>query len=235
VPNRYYCPNPPVDGRLRLDREESRHLIRVCRGAVGDRIDLFDGSGLRYTARVVEFEKGEAWLEVEGPATPETPAPCTIEVGTAVPKGERFGWLVEKAVELGVARLSPLIAERSVVDPRDSKLDRLRKTVVEASKQSGRSRLMHIDAPSELKPFLESSVGLRLLADPAGASPEDWPTIARGEVVRLAVGPEGGFTDDERALALEQGWRPIRLGPNILRIETAVIAGVAAILARCGG
>jgi 16S rRNA (uracil1498-N3)-methyltransferase len=210
-------------------------LIRVCRGAVGDRVELIDGSGLSYTARVVEFEKGEALLQAEGDAIPEAPAPCTIRVGTAVPKGERFGWLIEKAVELGVARLTPLIAERSVVDPRESKLDRLRKTVVEASKQSGRSRLMDIDAPSELRPFLESTEGLRLLADPAGASPEEWPPIARGEVVRLAVGPEGGFTDAERALALEQGWRPIRLGPNILRIETAAVAGVAAILARCGG
>jgi 16S rRNA (uracil1498-N3)-methyltransferase len=210
-------------------------LIRVCRREVGDRVELFDGSGLSYLARVLQFEKGEALLQAEGPATPETPTSCTIQVGTAVPKGDRFGWMVEKAVELGVARLSPLIAERSVVDPRESKLDRLRKAIVEASKQSGRSRLMEIEAPSELKPFLESGEGLRLLADPAGAAPEEWPAIARGELVRLAVGPEGGFTDAERALALEQGWRPIRLGPNILRIETAVVAGVAAILARCGG
>ncbi|MDR3619577.1 MAG: RsmE family RNA methyltransferase [Paludisphaera borealis] len=231
--NRFYCPTPPREGKFRLDAEESRHLLRVCRHTVGDRVELFDGAGLSYVARVVECGKDAAWLEPEGPPTSDPAPPCLIEIGTAVPKGDRFDWLVEKAVELGVARLTPLITDRSVVDPRGSKLDRLRKTVVEASKQSGRSRLMDIDAPTNLRAFLERSDGLRLLADPAGVSPEGWPAIVRGAVVRLAVGPEGGFTEAERALAVSLGWRPIRLGPNILRIETAVLAGAAAILARC--
>ena len=232
--NRFYCPEPPREGRFRLDADESRHLLRVCRHQVGDRVELFDGSGLSYVARVVEIGKDAAWLEAEGPATAAPPPPCVIEIGAAAPKGDRFDWLVEKAVELGVFRVEPLLTERSVVDPRGSKLDRLRKTVVEASKQSGRSRLMDVDAPSRLKAFLERPDGLRLLADPAGDPPERWPPIARGEVVRLAVGPEGGFTEAEAALAESLGWRSIRLGPHILRIETAVIAGAAAILARCG-
>ncbi len=232
--NRFYCPVPPQEGRFRLDVDESRHLLRVCRHQVGDRVALFDGSGLSYVARVVEIGKDAAWLEAEGGATAEPLPPCVIEIGTAAPKGDRFDWLVEKAVELGVSRVEPLLTERSVVDPRGSKLDRLRKTIVEASKQSGRSRLMDMGAPSRLKAFLERPEGRRLLADPAGEPPENWPSIARGEVVRLAVGPEGGFTEAERELALELGWLPIRLGPHILRIETAVIAGAAAILSRRG-
>jgi 16S rRNA (uracil1498-N3)-methyltransferase len=234
VSNRFYCPEPPREGRFRLDADESRHLLRVCRHQVGDRVALFDGSGLSYVARVVEIGKDAAWLEAEGGATVEPPPPCLIEIGVAAPKGDRFDWLVEKSVELGVSRVEPLLAERSVVDPRGSKLDRLRRTIVEASKQSGRSRLMDMGAPSRLKAFLERPEGLRLLADPAGDAPERWPSIVRGEVVRLAVGPEGGFTEAERELALELGWRPIRLAGNILRIETAAVAGAAAILARCG-
>lgn len=232
--NRFYCPAPPREGRFRLDADESRHLLRVCRHQVGDRVELFDGSGLSYVARVTETGKDAAWLEAEGPARLEPSPPCLIEIGTAAPKGDRFDWLVEKAVELGVSRVEPLLTARSVVDPRGSKLDRLRKTVVEASKQSGRSRLMEIHAPSPLKAFLERPDGLRLLADPAGASPENWPSIVGGGVVRLAVGPEGGLTEAECALALELGWLPIRLGANIMRIETAAIACAAAILARCG-
>jgi 16S rRNA (uracil1498-N3)-methyltransferase len=234
VSDRFYCPTPPLEGRFRLDADESRHLLRVCRHQVGDRVALFDGSGLSYVARVVEIGKDAAWLVAEGGATVEPAPPCVIEVGTAAPKGDRFDWMVEKAVELGVCRLEPLLTERSVVDPRGSKLARLRKTIVEASKQSGRSRLMDMDAPSRLRAFLERPGGLRLLADPAGEPPENWPMIARGEVVRLTVGPEGGFTEAERDTALELGWSPIRLGLNILRIETAVVAGAAAILARCG-
>jgi 16S rRNA (uracil1498-N3)-methyltransferase len=234
VSNRFYCPTPPREGKFRLDAEEARHLSRVCRHTVGDRVALFDGAGLSYVARVVECGKDAVVLEAEGQPTPEPAPPCVIEIGTAAPKGERFDWLVEKAVELGVVRLTPLLTERSVVDPRGSKLDRLRRTVVEASKQSGRSRLMDIDAPANLGAFLERSDGLRLLADPAGAAPGGWPPIGRGEVVRLAVGPEGGFTDAEREAAVARGWRPVRLGPHILRIETAVLAGAAAVLARCG-
>lgn len=230
---RFYCPEPAREGRYRLDADESRHLLRVCRHTVGDVVELFDGAGRSFRARVAEAGKDSAWLEADGPPTVEPPPPVAVEVGTAAPKGDRFDWLVEKAVELGVARLSPLITERSVVDPRGSKLDRLRKTVVEASKQSGRSRLMDVDAPSPLRAFLERADGLRLIADPEGAWPESWPSIVRGQVVRLAVGPEGGFSDAERETALSLGWRPIRLGPHILRIETAVLAGAAAVLARC--
>jgi 16S rRNA (uracil1498-N3)-methyltransferase len=233
VSNRFYCPEPPREGRSRLDADESRHLVRVCRKTVGDRVELFDGSGLSFVARVVEIGKGAVWLEAEGPPTPEPPPSCVIEIGTAAPKGDRFDWLVEKAVELGVARLTPILTERSVVDPRGSKLDRLRKAVVEACKQSERDRLMDLDAPLDLGTFLERSDGVRLLADPAGAPPEAWPPIVRGGLVRLAIGPDGGFSDAERALAEALGWRPIRLAPNILRIETAVLAGAAAILARC--
>jgi 16S rRNA (uracil1498-N3)-methyltransferase len=231
--NSFYCPTSPRDGRFRLDADESRHLLRVCRKSVGDCVELFDGEGLSFIARVVEIARDAAWLEAEGPATPEASPPCVIEIGTAAPKGDRFDWLVEKAVELGVSRLTPLLAERSVVDPRGSKLDRLRKAVIEASKQSGRSRLMDVDAPLDLGTFLERSEGIRLLADPAGDPPESWPPIVRGRVVRIAIGPEGGFSDAERASAEALGWRPIRLAPNTLRIETAVLAGAAAILARC--
>ncbi|MDG3006286.1 RsmE family RNA methyltransferase [Paludisphaera mucosa] len=229
---RFYCPTPPVDGRYRLDADESRHLTRVCRHGVGDLVELFDGRGFAVAARVATAGKDAVALEAEGPPLPDRESACSIEVGTAVPKGDRFDWLVEKAVEIGVARVVPLVTERSVVDPRGSKLDRLRRTIVEASKQSGRSRLMDLSPPEALGAFLGRADGLRLLADPAGVPCHAWPPIAPGVAVRLVVGPEGGLTDEETEQAVATGWIRVRLTASILRIETAVLAGAAAILAR---
>lgn len=228
---RFYCPEPPTGGRFRLDAEESKHLVRASRHGVGDLVEVFDGRGFATAARVVEAGK-TAVLEAEGPPLPDRPADVVIEIGVAVPKGDRFDWLVEKAVELGVARIVPLATARSVVDPRGTKLDRLRRAIVEASKQSGRSRLMELGAPERLSEFLDRGRGVQLLADPAGASPADWPAIRAGDLVRLVVGPEGGLTDDETARARGLGWTPVGLAAPILRVETAAVAGAAAILAR---
>ncbi|AMV36962.1 RsmE family RNA methyltransferase [Planctomyces sp. SH-PL62] len=229
---RFYCPQPPTDGRYRLDPDESRHLTRVCRRGVGDLVELFDGRGFATAARVVVAGKDAVQLEAEGEPIVSPLPSCSIEVGSAVPKGDRFDWLVEKAVELGVDRIVPLVTERSVVDPRGSKLERLRRTIVEASKQSGRSRLMELAPPEALPGFLRRPEGLRLLADPSGAPFDAWPAIQSGSTVRLVVGPEGGLTDEEVASAREAGWVPVRLASPILRIETAVLAGAASILAR---
>ena len=230
--HRFYCSGPAVDGVFRLDADEARHLVRVCRKGVGDAVELFDGRGFATLARVVEAGRDEVRLVAEGGPLPDREAACRIEVGTAVPKGDRFDWLVEKAVEIGVARVVPLSTARSVVDPRGSKLERLRRAIVEASKQSGRSRLMELAPPEDLSTFLERADGVRLVADPAGEPPHAWPTIAAGGTARLVVGPEGGLTEEESALAVARGWTPVRYAAAILRVETAVAAGAAAILAR---
>lgn len=228
---RFYCQEPPTGGRYRLEADESKHLVRVSRHGVGDLVEVFDGRGFATAARVVEAGKA-AVLEAEGPPLPDRSAEVAVEIGAAVPKGDRFDWLVEKAVELGVTRVVPLATARSVVDPRGSKLDRLRRAIVEASKQSGRSRLMELGAPEGLSEFLGRLDGIRLLADPTGAAPHAWPTIRAGDSVRLVIGPEGGLTDDETALARDLGWAAVRLASPILRVETAAVAGAAAILAR---
>lgn len=233
--NRFYHPELPTEGRFRLDADESKHLLRVSRREVGDRVEVFDGRGVSIVARVVAGGKSAAELEIEGPPILEPPPACEIEIAAAAPKGDRFDWLVEKTVELGAVRLVPLITERSVVDPRGSKLDRLRRTIIEASKQSGRSRLMELSSPTNLRSYLETGGGARLVADPKGASPSAWPRIDRGATVRLVVGPEGGLTDAEIAAAESLGWTLVRLGPHILRVETAALAGVTAIQARVGG
>jgi 16S rRNA (uracil1498-N3)-methyltransferase len=234
VSTRFYCPDPPRDGRYHLGADEARHLARVCRHGPGDLVELFDGRGFATAARVLEVGKDRALLAAEGDPIPEDRPPCSLTLATAIPKGDRFDWLVEKATEIGVDRLIPLVTERSVVDPRGSKLERLRRTVVEACKQSRRSRLMALE-PAAPWGELARAPGavVRLIARPGRLPPGRRQGSFRGQSVILAVGPEGGFSPAEEALAEAFGWRPIRLGPHVLRVETAGLAGAAIILASC--
>jgi 16S rRNA (uracil1498-N3)-methyltransferase len=233
--DRFYCPDPPTSGRLVLGPEESRHLARVRRVALGEIVEVFDGRGQGYRAEVLALGKDRAELGIVA-NTADRAAPVELTLATAVPKGERFDWLVEKATELGVARLVPLRTERSTVDPRAAKLDRLRRVVVEASKQCGRNRLMDLAEPIAWADLLDrgETAANQLLAHPGGGSILGVDGIA-GVPAVLAVGPEGGFTDEELRAARERGWRVVGLGPTILRIETAALAGCAVLLAKATG
>jgi 16S rRNA (uracil1498-N3)-methyltransferase len=233
VSERFYCPDPPQAGRYFLRPDESRHLARVCRLAAGDRVEIFDGRGFATAAEIVLSSADRVELLAVGEAIVRPVPGCSLVLATAIPKGDRFDWLVEKATELGVDRLIPIVAERSVVVPRGSKLDRLRRSIIEASKQCRRARLMELGEPVEWPEIVGSfSDATLFLADPLGVPGTSWPDIPRGAEVVLAVGPEGGFTRPEAELALSSGWFPIRLGYNILRVETAGLAGCAALLAR---
>lgn len=234
--DRFYCPDPAVAGRLTITGEEARHLAKVRRLGPGDRVELFDGGGGAVQAEVVTVGRDRVELQTVGePLEDRTPA-CRLTLATAVPKGERFDWLVEKATELGVVRLIPLITERSVVDPRAAKLERLRRCVIEAAKQCGRNRLMELDPPTSWASLVAGASAdsdLRLMAHPDGVRPSQWPRAGSDRSVLLAVGPEGGFTDAEVDLARSQGWSIVGLGATILRIETAGLVGCATVLARC--
>jgi 16S rRNA (uracil1498-N3)-methyltransferase len=237
VAERFFCPNPPRDGRIRLEGDESRHLSRVRRLGPGDVVEVFDGNGFATRARVTEAGKDWVELVAVGDPLPDRETACHLTLATAVPKGERFDWLVEKATELGVDRVVPIVTERSVVDPRGSKLDRLRRAIVEASKQCGRNRLMTLDRPLPWALWLAecSTATPRLIAHPGGVSPTDWPRARQSRRAALAIGPEGGFTEAEVEAARTAGWQVISLGATLLRIETAGLAGCAAILANCEG
>ena len=230
---RFYCPDPPSEGRQRLEADEARHLSRVCRLGVGDFVEVFDGRGLATRSEVVAV--GDDWVElmIAGPPLPERPSPFALTLATAVPKGDRFDWLVEKATELGVDRLIPIVTERSVVEPGTSKLSRLRRSIIEASKQCGRNRLMVLESPVRWEPLIGSwHESLKFLADPEGSPARRGLTISPGGSAILAIGPEGGFTPRERDLALQAGWSPITLSVNTLRIETAALAGCAVLFTR---
>lgn len=233
MPSRYFSDDPipwPTEGTVRLVDNEAHHFLHVMRGKIGDRLTLFDGSGAEFEAEVTKTTRREVMLAVLSREEVDREPGVELTLGVAIPKGDRQKVLVEKLTELGVARLVPLVTERSVAAPKASGLEKLRRAVVEASKQCGRNRLMVIDEPVPLAEFLASTeADRRLIAHPYGGTAVEPPAAG---TIAVAVGPEGGFSDSEVATARDAGWAPLTLGRSILRIETAAI-GAAAILA-CG-
>jgi 16S rRNA (uracil1498-N3)-methyltransferase len=233
VPARFFCPDPPNDGVFRLKSNEAKHLSRVLRLGVGDEIEIFDGAGFATCSRVIAL--GNDWVDLTAVGEPilEKAAAFPLVLASAAPKADRLDWLVEKATELGVARLILLVSERSVVEPGPGKIARLERTVIEASKQCGRARLMVIDPLTRWSSVVDSfAESPRFLADAQGISPLQLAEIPRGQAVILAVGPEGGFTPAERDQAKNAGWVFVQLSVNTLRIETAAVAGAAALYSR---
>jgi 16S rRNA (uracil1498-N3)-methyltransferase len=231
VSDRYFTPEPITGERAVLSGAEAHHLIHVMRAEPGRRIELFDGSGRQWVAEVRRIARSEVELALlaEEPIDRESPADVTLAV--ALPKGDRQRWLVEKAVELGVRRLVPLETARGVARPGDTALERLRRCVIEASKQCGRNRLLEIGPPQPWAVLLAATADVpqRWMAYPGG---DRLPPLAPHDPVVLAVGPEGGFTADEVTAAVQAGWRLVDLGPRTLRVETAAILLAALVAVR---
>jgi 16S rRNA (uracil1498-N3)-methyltransferase len=224
---RLYAPDLPATGRVRLPDEESGHLVRVLRARPGDEVRLFDGAGREALGVVVETGKGG--VVVEWTRDVEAPRPAReVVLVTAVPRGERMEWLVEKTVEAGVAAIVPLAAHRSVrKEAGPNAVRRWRRAAVEAAKQCGRADVPDVAEPTTLVDALaRTSAARRLVATPGSTSRV--VDLVEGGPVALFVGPEGGF-DPEETRGLERvGAAPFGLGPLILRVETAALVSVHA-------
>jgi 16S rRNA (uracil1498-N3)-methyltransferase len=217
---------------------EAHHLAHVMRAKPGTEVKLFDGSWVEYLARIERIGRGEVRLSVLSREAIDRELPYRLTLAVSLPKGDRQRWLIEKAVELGVTELVPLRTARSVAQPVEQVRARLRRHVVEASKQCGRNRLMEIADPADWLAFVAATrdVPLRWLAHPgspairpAGRQPPTGGPPDRP--ICLAVGPEGGWTPEEVAAAVDAGWRCVGLGARILRIETAAVYLIARVAA----
>ncbi len=215
--DRFYTPDPPHPGDFTLDGPEAHHLGSVRRFGPGDRLTLFCGDGREWPAEVVGVGKKSVAVVVGEPLAIDRERPLELWVAAAVPKGDRADYLVEKLTELGVSRFVPLVTARSVVVPKS--VEKFERMVIEASKQCGRNRLMRVERPQSWAAFAGRAElpADRVILHTADAEPL---TPAAGPRV-VAVGPEGGFTADEVAVA---GWRRASLGPRVLRVETAAVA-----------
>lgn len=217
---------------------EAHHMLHVLRLKPGHRVYLFDGRGMEATGRILETLKDRVRLEIEAHAHVDREAKVAITLAFSVPKGDRAAVLVEKACELGVRRLVPLLCQRSVVKLRpegSQKLEKWRRLAIEASKQCGRTYVTEVEGVTSFPELLEETGRheLALIASPGpGVRPLEEVVRRHPGVKNLLciIGPEGGFTEGEVEKAKGSGCLEVGLGPRILRMETAAIALVSMLL-----
>jgi 16S rRNA (uracil1498-N3)-methyltransferase len=221
VSDRFFFDGPLGPGDVTLEGPEAHHLSAVRRFAAGEAVTLFNGEGHEYPATIVDAGKKRVALHVTGVRSPVRELGYPLHVAAALPKGDRGDFLIEKLTELGTTDFTPIATERSVVKAGDAKVDKLRRAVIEASKQCGRNVLMRVHPPARWAEWCVRQTGRRFFGHPgpSGSSPAPLPGV-----VTVAIGPEGGFTEAEAELAVSAGWERLSLGPRILRVETAALA-----------
>jgi 16S rRNA (uracil1498-N3)-methyltransferase len=216
---------------IELDPMEVRHLSGALRRRTGDEVVLTDGRGLVAGARIVSI--GKARVEAEIISVRREPAPRSsgVTIAMATISSRNMDWAVQKAVEVGVRRFVPLETERAQIrgGAVESRIDHWRRISMQALKQCRRAWAMEVADAVSFPDLVESSQRIGVVADREGSAIGDLP---EGVAHLLVVGPEGGFTSAEKQLLERCGWPRLRLGPHILRAETAAIVGAAMMVAR---
>ena len=225
-----------------LPPAQARHVTRVLRLRPGDAITLFNGDGNEYGAEIASIGGDAASLNVTGSSAVDREAPFAVTLAQAVSGGERMDYTVQKAVELGVAGIQPLASARSVVrlgEERAAKrLAHWQAVAIAACEQCGRNRVPQVLPLLEFGAWLALTAKARdgaaklLLSPRATEGLRKLPRPAAG--VTLLAGPEGGFEPEEERAAEQSGFNPVRLGPRVLRTETAAVAVLAAMQALWG-
>ncbi len=228
---RVYVDAPLASGmRVTLQGSAAGHLTRVLRLRVGEALTVFNGAGGEYAASIEHAHAGRVAVAIGELRAIERESPLTLTLAQGVSRGERMDLVVQKATELGASGLAPVLAERSVVrltaQQAERRLNHWRAIVIAACEQSGRNRLPAIASPVPLKDFLRTSDGsMRLLLSPAAtATLADLPRLV--SAITVLIGPEGGLAEAEQEAAVAAGFKPVRLGPRVLRTETAAIAAL---------
>lgn len=239
IPRVHLANAPAIGGQATLPREQSHHLCRVLRARAGDPLQLFDGAGVRLAAVLEEASPSAARVRVLAIETPGAESPLAITLAQCVSGAEKMDWTVEKAVELGVAAIRPLLSQRSIVRLDDARARRRtehwRRLAVAACAQCGRDRLPELAEPVPLDAWLAS----RPAGDPGVVlAPSASLPLSRLDgplrALDVLVGPESGLTAEEIAAAQAAGLRAVSLGPRTLRTETAGLAALAVLQARFG-
>lgn len=214
-----------------LDERSSHHLARVLRVKVGDAVTVFNGDGKNYYSRVSALSKTCVTVDLFSSEYPANESPLTTHLGLAVSKGDRFDWAIKKATELGVSSISPILSQR--VDVRLSpdrwrkKQDHWQQIVISACEQSGRAVVPKVEAPTPLADWVtmtEADYKFCLHPGLKSVLPATTPNS-----VALLIGPEGGLSDDEVAVATDYAFLGLNVGPRILRTETAPLVALSVI------
>jgi 16S rRNA (uracil1498-N3)-methyltransferase len=237
---RHYVDLPLVEGGcVDLPDVAVVHLVRVLRLGPGDRMHLFNGDGHDYEAELESAGKREARARVLARSAVGSESPLAITLAQGIARGEKMDLILQKATELGVARIAPVVTERTEVrldaERADKRGAHWRGVLASACEQSGRARLPQLLPPRALADFLAAETStLKLVLDPSASMTLAQIELAPQASICLLVGPEGGLSDRDLAAARAVGFAGLRLGPRILRTETAALAAISGLNALYG-
>jgi 16S rRNA (uracil1498-N3)-methyltransferase len=232
---RVYVGTPVTPGKpLVVEGTAANHITRVLRLRSGEALTVFDGSGGEFGARIEEFRKESVILSVEEHRKVERESPLSLTLAQGISRGERMDWIIQKATELGASRIVPVFTKRSVVrldeKQAERKLQHWRAITVAACEQCGRNRVPELTLPTDFFDVIppDTSGSTRLLLSPSGdLRIDDLEEVGKG--ITVLIGPEGGLDDVEQEAAIRAGFKAVRLGPRVLRTETAAIAALTII------
>ncbi len=236
--HRLYLPTPYLEGKLvRLPDEAAHYLVRVLRLSTGEQVEVFDGMGQAAAATLVEAGKKTAQIRIEALLPPvDRESPLNTILVQGISRGERMDYTIQKATELGVHAIQPVFTQRCEVRLKGDKLEKKQRhwqqVAISACEQSGRRVVPEVQPPLPLLDWLKPGIS-GIVLDPAASRPLS-RLSSPPQPLHILVGPEGGLTQEEVQAAQTHGMTPIRLGPRILRTETAGCALLAAAQARWG-
>lgn len=227
--SRFFVDAPLALGSHALPEAQAHYIGRVLRLAPGAAVQLFDGSGSEFCGVLSEVGKKHVLVELHEHIEGLAESPLRIHLGQGLSRGERMDWAIQKATELGVSEITPIVSERCEVRLKDERADKRlahwRQIAISACEQSGRSKLPQIHSPQLLAEWLaQLQADLKLVLHPTA---EPWSSHAKPQSLAFLIGPEGGLSDAEVSLAQGQGFHPARLGPRVLRTETAPLVAIS--------
>ncbi|GLU36968.1 MULTISPECIES: 16S rRNA (uracil(1498)-N(3))-methyltransferase [Pseudomonas] len=227
--SRFFIDAPLALGQHELPEAQAHYIGRVLRHAAGDAVQLFDGSGQEFLGELVEVGKKNVRVELRESFAGLAESPLRLHLGQGLSRGERMDWAIQKATELGAARITPIVSERCEVRLKDERADKRtahwRQIAISACEQCGRSVLPQIDAPISLAEWLQATeADLKLVLHPVA---EPLASHARPGSLAFLIGPEGGLSDAEVEQARAAGFHAARLGPRVLRTETAPVVALS--------
>lgn len=235
---RIYHPAPIQTGTsLSLDEDAANHVGRVLRMQHGQSLELFNGDGNNYACTIIDVNKKQVQVQIESLTANPVESPLRIHLGQGISRGDRMDFAIQKAVELGVTEITPLFTERCGVKLDGERLakrnEQWQKIAISACEQSGRSVVPTVHPAISLTQWLaQPTKELALTLDPRASA--TIKTLAPASAIRLVIGPEGGFTDQEVAITANAGFNGIQLGPRILRTETAALTAISALQLQFG-
>ena len=220
-----------VGSQCQLDDNAANHVGRVLRMQAGQALLLFNGDGHDYHATITEAGKKHVLVAVTEAAENETESPLRVVLAQTLSKGDRMDYAVQKAVEMGVSEIVPLTTERCDVklkgDREDKRLRHWQQVAISAAEQCGRARVPEIQPVMTVQQWLEHAQACDLRLVLHHHTERSLNTLEKPSSIALMIGPEGGLTAEEIALAEDNGFLPVALGPRVLRTETAPVAAIA--------